>query len=61
MIAGTYQSSRSWCAQQDKGGAHLKRWLFKSVRAVTTLVCRSVAYLCSSKEEETMPVHHEWT
>ncbi len=34
---------------------YLKRWLFSIVRAVTTLVWRSVAYLCSSRDDETMP------
>ena len=36
-------------------GAYLKRWVFSIVRAVTTRVWRSVAYLCSSREDDTMP------
>jgi len=43
------------------GKAHLKRWLFSIVRAVTTLVWRSVAYLCSSKEDDTMPAWPDHT
>ena len=44
--------------QQD---TYLKRWVFSIVRAVTTLVWRSVAYLCSSKEDDTIPAHQPFT